>query len=61
VGSAVKRYIGDGVYVDFDGFAIVITTENGFETTNSIVLEPDVYEALLEWVASLPVVKAVGE
>jgi len=27
--NAEKQYIGDGVYVDFDGLHIVLTTENG--------------------------------
>jgi hypothetical protein len=24
-----KSYLGDSVYADFDGFAIILTTENG--------------------------------
>ncbi len=41
-----KIYIGDGVYVEWDGYAFVLTTENGIEITNTIVLEPDVYHSL---------------
>lgn len=37
-----KRYIGDAVYVDHDGFAVVITTENGIEATNTVYMEPSV-------------------
>lgn len=48
-----KRYLGDGAYVDFDGFALVLTTENGISTTNRIVLEPEVYAALVEYVMEL--------
>jgi hypothetical protein len=48
-----KEYLGDGVYVDFDGYALVLMTENGIEVTNSIVLEPDVYLALVSYVARL--------
>lgn len=48
-----KRYIGDGVYVDFDGHALVLTTENGVRTTNKIVLEPDVWSALRDYVDEL--------
>jgi hypothetical protein len=50
-----KRYIGDGVYVDFDGYGIVLTTENGISETNRIVLEPEVYGLLLEYVKALKV------
>ena len=48
-----KRYIGDGVYVDFDGYALVLTAENGIEATDRIVLEPDIYAALIEYVRAL--------
>lgn len=41
-----KSYLGDGVYVDYDGYGLVMTTENGIETTNSIYLEPKVIAAL---------------
>jgi len=46
----VKEYIGDSVYVDFDGFSFVLTTENGRGPSNTIVLEPNVYEALVQYV-----------
>lgn len=49
----MKAYIGDGVYVDFDGYALVLTTENGISTTNRIVLEPEVYAALERYVKGL--------
>ena len=48
-----KQYIGDGVYVEFDGYALVLTTENGVETTNRIVLETEVYSSLVEYVEAL--------
>lgn len=48
-GSATKEYIGDSVYVDFDG-GLVLTTENGYGPSNRIVLEPAVYEALVKYV-----------
>lgn len=48
-----KQYIGDGVYAEFDGWALVLTTENGIETTNRIVLEDSVYAALVAYVEAL--------
>jgi len=42
-----KRYLGDGVYLQFDGFAYVLTTENGVGITNTIVLEPSVLTSLI--------------
>lgn len=50
-----KRYLGDAVYVDFDGWHLVLTTENGIETTNTIYLEPDVVLALREYLQGLPI------
>jgi hypothetical protein len=50
----MKTYIGDSVYVDFDGFGLVLTTENGIPPpSNTIVLEPDVYNALTLYVTAL--------
>lgn len=38
-GNEKKRYIGDGVYVEDQGFHIVLTTEDGIKATNTIYLE----------------------
>lgn len=60
-----KAYIGDGAYVDFDGYALVLTTENGLPTdpSNQIVLEPSVYRSLADYVKALAddAVDPVGE
>ena len=48
-----KAYLGDAVYVDFDGFALWLTTEDGIRETNRICLEPELYRALTEYVARL--------
>lgn len=46
-------YLGDAVFVDWDGFALVLTTTNGVRVTNRIVLEPEVYTALVRYVERL--------
>jgi hypothetical protein len=50
-GLTHRRYLGDGVYVGFDGWRIVLSAENGVQAIE-IVLEPDVWAALLAWVTT---------
>lgn len=49
-----KDYIGDGVYCDFDGYAFVLTSENGVQILDRIVLEPQVFEQLKRYSARRP-------
>ncbi len=44
-----KTYIGDGVYAQYDGYSVVLTTEDGIAVQNTIVLEPVVITALIEF------------
>ncbi len=44
-----KRYIGDGVYADVDRGMIKLTAENGLCATDTIYLEPEVFEALQQF------------
>ncbi len=46
-----KEYLGDSVYVRYDGWMLVLTTENGVEASNTIYLEPSVWKALMRFVA----------
>ena len=46
----MKTYLGDGCYVSFDGYALELTTEDGISVTNRVVLEPEVYAALVRFV-----------
>ena len=48
-----KVYLGDGVYVAHDGYILWLTAENGIRATDTIALEPEVYNALLAYVARL--------
>ena len=41
----MKTFLGDGVYVDFDGYHVILTTENGIRATNIIYLDPHVLSA----------------
>ncbi|MDD2869634.1 hypothetical protein [Neomegalonema sp.] len=41
-----KEYLGDSVYVEYDGYHFILTTENGFGPSNIIALEPPVLDAL---------------
>lgn len=47
-----KEYIGDSVYVEFDGnYSFILTTENGIPTdpSNTIVLEDNVWAQLKKY------------
>lgn len=44
-----KQYLGDAVYADFQYDQIVLTTEDGIRDTNTIYLEPQVFEALIRY------------
>ena len=49
--SEHKCYLGDGVYVDVDGYGgLVLTAENGEYVQHEIFLEASVYHALVQWV-----------
>lgn len=48
-----KRYLGDGAYVTYNGQQLVLTTENGVDVTNTIFLEPEVFESLMRYAREL--------
>ena len=47
-----RAYLGDSVYAEFDGYHVVLTTNNGYpdDPRNVIALEPAVYSSLLRFV-----------
>lgn len=51
--SDKKVYLGDAVYAHYDGYHVVLTTEDGIVVSNTIYLEPSVIEALRLFVASV--------
>lgn len=45
-----KEYLGDSVYAEIDNSnRIILTTENGLQTSNIIILEPEILENLLRF------------
>lgn len=48
-----KRYLGDAVYVEHDGFHVVLTTSDGMQVTNRICLEPGVIVSFNQWLVDL--------
>lgn len=56
----MKQYLGDGVYGEIDAHGcVVLTTEDGIRTTNSIVLEPEVLTAFQQWVVLAVALKRI--
>lgn len=45
-----KVYLGDGVYVETEPGGFVLTTEDGYRTTNTIVLDHETWSALKQYV-----------
>lgn len=47
-----KTYLGDAVYAEWQEstFSVILTTEDGFKATNTIVLEAEVLYALDKWI-----------
>lgn len=45
-----RFYLGDGAYVEYDGYSYRIFTNNGVKDTNTVILEPDHMESLIAFV-----------
>lgn len=48
-----KEYLGDSVYVDFDGCCIELTTDNGLGPSNTICMELEVFEKFVSYAKRL--------
>ncbi len=46
-------YLGDGLYVDFDGYQIELYASNGVSKTNQVYLDPSTLQAFLDYVNRL--------
>ena len=60
-GKFRKVYLGDGAYADYDGFHVVLTTENGVSVKNRICLDPQVIKALISYLEEIYKVKITTE
>lgn len=49
----LEQYLGDGLYVTFDGYQLEVFASNGISTSNVIYMEPEVFAALLSYVKHL--------
>jgi len=47
-----KYYLGDAVYAELQNSNLVLTTENGIHVTNIIILEPEIVEALFNYLGA---------
>jgi hypothetical protein len=50
-GHGFRNYLGDGLYVDFDGFNVVLSAENGAYSHDTVYLEPRVVASLGNFLA----------
>ena len=44
-----QRYLGDGVYAQFDGWGIKLLVNDLEEPTDTVYIEPSVLEALVDF------------
>jgi len=54
----MKEYLGDGAYVTYDGFGLILTAEDGLSVTNRVYLEPEVWFRLKDFVQRIEDKKA---
>ena len=44
------RYLGDGLYADFDGYQVELYAHNGISKTNSVFLDGTVLAAFQQYI-----------
>lgn len=44
-----KRHLGNGVYIEYDGFGLTLTTKGNENVTNIIYLNPNVLDAMTQY------------
>ncbi len=48
-----KQYLADGVYAAWDGYYVILTTEDGVSVRNEIFIDDQVWAALVDYVERL--------
>lgn len=48
-----KEYLGDGVYIEDQGYHVVLTTEDGISVTNRIFMDRQVEKNLRQYMERL--------
>lgn len=49
--TALRNYLGDGLFADFDGFNVVLSAENGQYSHDTVYLEPSVVKSFGNFLA----------
>lgn len=44
-----KSYVGDGVYIECDGYDFILTVSNGIHTTNTIIVDLDMIKIIADY------------
>ena len=52
-----RDYIGDGVYVEYDGFGIIANANDCDNPTDSVYFEPSVVEAFIRFAKRMGIVR----
>lgn len=56
--STNKDYLGDSVYADISEYGeLVLTTENGVEASNKIIMEPEVLNNMFRYLQRMGMIK----
>lgn len=53
----IRQYLGDAVYCSFDGYSVILTTEDGISASNTIYLEPKVIKCLIDYLINVGMYK----
>ena len=53
----ITDYIGDGVYVTYDGFGIILHANDHLDPTDCIYLEPEVLDTLNKFAKRVGITK----